>query len=121
MKSKWEPFVENVSEATVACLVTMVQGNVLALGLGHLVIALQTGLAAGSITAIAVLFAKTRRRWVVSLTLGVITAIADYLMHPGMFGSVFTEAAVTGAGAAALSWLVGTLVMAIRARRSGTE
>ena len=48
---------------------------------------------------------------------GLVTAVVDYLVHPGMFGSVFTEAIVTGVGAALLSYLIGTLVRVVRARR----
>ena len=38
MSNKISPFVENISEATVACLITMVQGNVLTIGVSHLII-----------------------------------------------------------------------------------
>ena len=117
MNKKVGPFVENISESTVACLVTMVQGNVLALGLGHLLIASQTGIVAGAITAIAILLSKTDKRWLISLMLGVVTTVVDYLVHPGMFGSVFTEAIVTGAGAALLSYLVSSIIAAARSRK----
>ena len=33
MKRKLAPFLENIAESTTACLVTMVQGNLLALSL----------------------------------------------------------------------------------------
>lgn len=118
MNRKAAPFVENISEATAACLITMVQGNVLLLGLSHWLIATQTGVAAGTLTALILLFARTRKRWIVSLLLGAITACVDYLVHPGTFGPVFAEALVTGAGAAALSYLVGGAVQAARARRA---
>lgn len=114
MNKKVSPFIENISEATVACLITMVQGNVLALGASHLIIASQTGVTAGAVTAITVLLAKTHKRWIVALTLGVTTTVVDYFMHPGMFGSVFTEAIVTGAGAALLSYVASTLIGAMR-------
>ena len=117
MNKKVGPFVENISESTVACLVTMVQGNVLALGLGHLLIASQTGIVAGAITAIAILLSKTDKLWFISLMLGVVTTVVDYLVHPGMFGSVFTEAIVTGAGAALLSYLVSSIIAAARSRK----
>lgn len=109
-----KPFVENIAEATTACLITMVQGNVLALGLGHWIIASQTGVAAGSITAAAILLSKTDRRWIISLLLGLVTAVVDYFVHPGMFGTVVTEAIVTGLGAAVLSYAFGTLVRYFR-------
>jgi hypothetical protein len=109
-KKRLKPFAEYLAESTTACLVTMVQGNFLALTLGHLFIASQTGLIAGAIAAVTLAFAKTDRRWVVSLVLGVTTAVVDYFVHPGMFGTVVTEAIVTGLAAAVLSYLVGTAV-----------
>jgi len=112
-----KPLLENVSEATVACLVTMVQGNVFAIGVGHLMIASQTGLTAGTAATIAVLLAKPHKRGFIALILGAITTVADYLVHPGMFGSVFTEAIVTGAGAALLSYGVSRLIEAVRQRK----
>lgn len=103
MKKYLSPLIENTSEATVACLVTMVHGNVLSIGVGHLIIASQTGLIAGTAATIAILLSKPHRRGLIALTLGAATTVADYLIHPGMFGTVLTEAIVTGAGAAVLS------------------
>lgn len=118
MKKKITPFVENIAESATACLITMVQGNLLALGLSHWIIASQTGIAAGTITATAILVSKTDKRWIISLLLGLVTAVVDYNMHPGMFGSVVTEAIVTGIGAAVLSYLVGTIARSFRARKA---
>jgi hypothetical protein len=111
------PLLENTSEATVACLVTMVQGNVLAIGVEHLVIASQTGLTAGTAATIAMLLAKPQRRGFIAVMLGAITTVVDYLVHPGMFGTVLTEAVVTGAGAAVLSYGVSWLIEAFRRSR----
>ncbi len=55
-------------------------------------------------------YAKTDKRWAISMVLGVATAIADFFVHPGMFGPVALEAIITGIGAGALSYLVGTLI-----------
>ena len=99
-----------MSEATAACLVTMVQGNLLALTFSHLIIASQTGVVAGGVVAISLLVTKTRNRWIISITLGVITAIVDFYIHPGMFGSVATEAIVTGIGAAIISYGFGAVI-----------
>ena len=99
------PYIENISEATAACLFTMVQGNVLALGLSHLYIAAQTGIFAGILAAAVILFAKLKNRKLVSLLLAVVTAVVDYFVHPGMFGSVATEPLVTGAAAGILSYI----------------
>ena len=113
MNKKLAPCVEYFAESTTACLVTMVQGNLLALGLGHLLIASQTGIAAGAIAYVAMLFANTGRQWMISTVLGIATGVVDFFVHPGMFG---TEAIVTGIGAAALSFLVGNAIRRFRAK-----
>jgi len=116
MKKNLTPYIEYFAESTTACLVTMVQGNILALGLTHVVIASQTGIIAGTIAYIAILFAKTGKQWLVSMILGVATGIVDFFVHPGMFGTVATEAVVTGLGAAVLSYVVGIAVRQFRAK-----
>lgn len=103
------PLIENVSEATAACLVTMVQGNLFALALSHWVIASQTGLLAGAATSFVIFAARIERPWVISIGLGVATTIVDYCIHEGMFGPFFLEAVVTGLGAAVLSFAVQSL------------
>ena len=118
MNRKAQPFLENTSEATVACLVTMVQGNVLALGLSHWLIAAQTGVVAGTITSVAILVARARDPRVIAAALGVVTAIVDYFMHPSMIeGPAFLEAIITGIGAAVLSYLVTLSVRRLRQNR----
>ena len=111
---KITPFVEYFAESTTACLVTMVQGNFLALTVSHIIIASQTGVIAGAVAAAGLLIAKTDNRRVVSLVLGTATAVVDYFVHPGMFGPAALEAIVTGAAAGLFSYLIGT---AIRLRR----
>ena len=118
-KKKLEPFIENIAESGVACLVTMVQGNLLLLGMGHWITASQTGLIAGTAAATAIALAKTDNRLILAGVLGVLTAIVDYFVHPGMMGEwQATEAVVTGLGAALLSWIVGTVLLKIRQRRA---
>ena len=114
MKKKVAPFLEYFAESTTACLVTMVQGNVLAIGASHLLIASQTGAVAGAIAYVSILLARTGRRWAISLILGVATGIVDFFVHPGMFGTVVTEAIVTGIGAAVISYLIGAAVQNFR-------
>ena len=121
MKRKLAPLIEYFAESATACLVTMVQGNLLALGLSHLLIASQTGVAAGAIAYIGILVAKTGRRWMISIILGAATGIVDFFVHPGMFGTVATEAIVTGIGAAVISYLVGIAVQYVRAKSAETE
>lgn len=118
VKEKLAPYIEYFTESTTACLVTMVQGNMLAIGVGHLLIASQTGIVAATIAYIALLFAKTGKRWLVAVVLGIVTGIVDFFVHPGMFGTVATEAVVTGLGAAVLSYLVGIAIQRFRDRKS---
>ncbi len=110
MKLKITPIIENVAEATVACLITMTQGNLLAFTLTHWLIASQTGAIAGGAASAAMLLTQTDKRWVVAVVLGVVTAVVDWFVHPSMFGTGVTESIITGIGAAALSYMVGTLV-----------
>ena len=121
MKEKLTPIVENVAESTAACLVTMVQGNLLAVGLSHWIIASQTGVVAGAITSAALIATQTDKRWIIALLLGSVTAVVDFFMHPGGFGPVFMEALVTGAGAALLSWIVGSIYRYLKSGQTVTE
>ena len=122
MKNKVTPFVENIAESGAACLFAMVQGNVLVLGLSHWVIASQTGLVAGTAAAAAITLAKTENRWILALVLGVSTGIVDYFVHPGMIGEhAATEAIITGFGAAALSYTVGSVLIWYRRRKAANQ
>lgn len=115
--NKVTPYLESVSESTMACLVTMVQGNIFALGLGHLVIASQTGIIAGIVASTALLLAKTKNRVVISIVLGIATGVVDFFTHEGAFGAEATEAIVTGFGAAVLSYAIGNLMEYYRAKK----
>lgn len=116
MNRKVTTLVENIAESGSACLITMVQGNVLAIGVGHWVIASQTGLVAGAASVAALSVAKTENRWAIAGILGVVTAIVDYFIHPSMIGDNLTEALITGTGAAALSLIIHELVVRYRRR-----
>jgi hypothetical protein len=116
MKMKAAPFIEYVSESTMACLVTMVQGNLLAMTMGHLLVASQTGVIAGAIATVGIVVSKTNQRWKISVILGLATGVVDYYVHPGMFGTVATEAIVTGVGAAVLSHLVAVLLSLVKTK-----
>lgn len=104
------PLAENVAESTAACLVAMVQGNVLALSMAHWAVASQTGVLAGMATSAALLATRAPSRARVALTLGVATSAADAFVHPGGFGIPGAEAVATGAVAAGLSWIAGALL-----------
>ncbi|MEM8815982.1 MAG: hypothetical protein AAGE85_09145 [Pseudomonadota bacterium] len=119
IKKKLAPYAENIAESGAACLITMVQGNLLLLGLSHWITASQTGLVAGTAAATALALAKTDNRLIMAGILGATTAVVDYFVHPGMIGeSAITEALITGLGAAVLSYVAGTLVMRLRRRKA---
>ena len=120
VKEKVAPAVEYFAESTTACIVTMVQGNFLALTVGHLLIASQTGIISGVFAAIALFFARTDRRWLISIILGVITAVVDYFVHPDMIGAVVSEAIMTGVAAGVLSYIAGSMIQFFRNRRNIT-
>ncbi len=100
--------LESMAESTASCLVTMVQGSVLVLGINHWVIACQTGISAGILTTIALYSHGYKNRWVAAGCLGLATAVVDCLVHPSGFGSTWTEPIVTGFTAAGLSLLVSS-------------
>ncbi len=117
MKRRLTLMIENMGESTVACLLAMVQGNVLAVTASHWLIASRTGIIAGLVAA-AVLFAIQRlNKWVIAGTLAIVTAVVDFFSHPAQFGPFATEAVVTGLAAGALSLLVAKLSSGWRARR----
>jgi hypothetical protein len=120
MKEKIAPVIEYVAESTTACLVTMVQGNVLALTLGHLIVASETGVIAGAIAGAALFVSRADKRWMISVVLGVATAVVDFYVHPGMFGAAATEAIVTGIAAGLLSYAFGSLVQHFRKKPAPT-
>jgi hypothetical protein len=108
--------VENVTESATACLVTMVQGNLLAMTLGHWLIASRTGLLSGAVATAALMVAGSTRRWMVAALLAAATFAVDLFSHPSQFGGALTEAAVTGVGAGVLSLLVGKVIARRRTR-----
>jgi hypothetical protein len=97
---------EGVSESSTACLLTMVQGNVLVLTIDHLGIALLTGFIAGTLAFVITVIARINNPWTIALVLGISTTIIDYMIHPSSFGGIATEAIVTGIIAGLLSYLV---------------
>lgn len=118
IKKRLGTLVENVAESGTSCMVTMLQGNLLAMGLSHWVIASQTGVVAGAASVAALSLTRTENRFAIAAVLGVVTAVVDYFVHPGMIGHAeWTEAALTGLGAALLSLIAGTLIDRYRQRR----
>ena len=109
MKRRLALLVENVTEAGLACLLAMVQGNVIALTASHWVIASRTGVVAGLVASAALLVIRRLSRWVIAGVLALVTAVVDYFSHPAQFGPFATEAVVTGLAAGGLSLLVAKI------------
>ena len=105
MIKKIKLFVTPFCEATPACLLVMVQGNIWLATMGHLQKALETGF----ITGVGVLIlASFTSRWfsngyVVAGITGSMCFVADLLVHPTHFGGFTAEAMVTGAVTAIIS------------------
>ena len=102
IRKRVQPFAEQFSEATAACLLAMVQGNPFALTGAHWLVASRTGALAALATSAALALARTDRRATVALLLGLGTTAADALVHVGGFGPFLFEAIVTGATASVL-------------------
>ena len=105
-------FSRHLAQSTFACVTAMTQGDLSAVTLYHWQVATQTGLMVG---LLAVLFSFTKIKDWQSTRLGITlvalvgTFIADLLVHPTHFGAVWTEALVTGLGAAALALITSYL------------
>jgi len=105
---KLKIFITPFCEATPACLLVMVQGNIWLATLGHLQKALETGFITG--LGVLILSLLTHRlfsnKFVVAGITGGMCFVADLLVHPSHFGGVATEAIVTGAFTALISLLL---------------
>ena len=101
-------FLTPFCEATPACLLVMVQGNIWLATLGHLHKAVETGFITGVGVLILSLFTYRwfGNKYVVAGITGGMCFIADLLIHPTHFGSYTTEAMVTGLITAIISLAV---------------
>jgi hypothetical protein len=105
-KIKW--FLIPFCEASPACLLVMVQGNVWLATIGHLQKAVETGFITGAGVVILSLFTYRwfRNKYVVAGITGSMCFVADLLVHPSHFGGATTEAIVTGVFTALISLAV---------------
>jgi peptidoglycan/LPS O-acetylase OafA/YrhL len=87
----------------------MTQGDLTTLTLAHWQIALATGFGVGALSVV-LSFGKLSyiesTRWGIALVALLGTTLADYFNHATHFGGPWTEALVTGVGAATLSLIV---------------
>ena len=98
-------FLTPFCEATPACLLVMVQGNIWLATMGHVQKAVETGFITGIGVLILSLFTHRwfGNKYLVAGITGGMCFIADLLIHPTHFGSYTTEAIVTGAFTAIIS------------------
>ncbi len=111
MLQKIKLFIVPFCEATPACLLVMVQGNIWLATIGHLQKAIETGVITGAGVLVLGLFTHRwlSNKFVVAAITGGFCAVADFISHPGHLGSVSTEAIATGALTALLSLLLNFL------------
>ena len=91
-------FLTPFCEATPACLLVMVQGNIWLATIGHFQKAVETGFITGVGVLILSFFTHhwLSNKYVVAGITGGMCFIADLLAHPSHFGTFTTEAIVTG-------------------------
>jgi hypothetical protein len=101
-------FLTPFCEATPACLLVMVQGNIWLATLDHLQKALETGFITGAGVLILSLFTHRwfYNKYAVAGITGGMCFIADLFIHPTHFGSYTTEAILTGMLTAVISLVV---------------
>ncbi len=108
--SKIKEVGEKWSAAGAACLLTMVQGNLLVLQLPHWITAAKTATGATIIYLICLYLPRVgewlKTRLGGSVLIGLATFLADLGMHPTHFGLPHMEAVTTGLGATVISFLL---------------
>jgi hypothetical protein len=105
LTQKFKLFITPFCEATPACLLVMVQGNIWLATMGHLQKALETGLLTGLGVLILSLFSHRwfNNKYIVAAITGAMVFVADLIVHPSHFGGFATEAIVTGIFTAIIS------------------
>ena len=93
---------DKFSQAWTACMLCMVQGDLTVLTLSHALTASKTGTLAGVAYVATSLLTKVDNKWFAVWLTGVLTMLADIVVHPTHFGDNWMEAACTGLGAAIL-------------------
>jgi hypothetical protein len=108
LSQKIKIFLTPFCEATPACLLVMVQGNIWLATMGHLQKAVETGLITGAGIFILSLFTHRwfGNKYIVAGITGGMCFIADLLAHPSHFGGASSEAIATGIFTALISLIV---------------
>ena len=93
-------------EAWTACLLCMVNGDLTVISIDHVIKASKTGTIAGIAFVITSSFAMINNQWANAWRTGVLTMLADFIIHPTHYGPQWGESALTGLGAAILCYLL---------------
>lgn len=93
---------EKFGQAWTACMLCMVQGDLTVLSLSHAMTAAKTGSLAGLAFVFTAYFTVINSKWFAAWLTGILTMVADIVVHPTHFGANWMEAACTGLGAAIL-------------------
>lgn len=104
MKDKLKLFGQKFFEAWSACSLVMVQGDLTALSLKHFLIAAKTGSLTG-IAFVLISLVGVKNKYAPIWLTGILTSIADILVHPTHFGPHWAEALTTGIVAAVFAYL----------------
>lgn len=100
---------EKFAEAWLSCMVFMVEGNLSALTVDHVISALKLSTSATLAYAALQLAFHRSNPFLNICLMGAITALMDFNIHPTHFGPVWAEAVATGGGTMLLGFLVRLL------------
>lgn len=106
LKDKVKLLAEKFSESWTACMLTMVQGDLTVLSINHAITASKVGIIAGIAVVLASYLKKLNNEYGLIWLTGVMTTLADFMIHPSMIGPAWGESVVTGIGAAGLAWIL---------------
>lgn len=87
-------------------MLCMVQGDLTVLTFNHAFIASRTGFLAAIAFIITSKYTVINNKWSNAWLTGMLTMVADIIVHPTHFGSQWVEAACTGLGAAILCYVL---------------
>jgi hypothetical protein len=109
IKDKVSLFGEAIAKVTPACLMLMVQGDVLALALAHWLTALKTAGIVGVILILLSLSSKTKavrdNPYSMAGMVALVTTLTDFNTHASHYSGITTEALMTGM-ATGMLWLL---------------
>ena len=97
IKSRIQPGIERLAQIWVACFAVMVHAAPMEAKVAHAIVALKTSVLATVALIIASFIPKiSAQGWQIWLV-GIATAVADWLVHPGALGGAgWTEGVATG-------------------------